>query len=271
VYGRGVGTHIQRDIREATSMSTNLRKIFFHASSITVVVLAFVAGANCFAQPVKLSLTGGGAPPIIGDPGHPGFIDELAREMFKRIGVEVTVTRVPSERSLINVNAGLDDGDLFRVAGMEREYPNLVFVPEKMLDNDFVVFTKREDIEIREWDDLKPYRVAFVIGWKPYELNVKGTRDLTKVRSIELLLPMLENDRADVVLMDRWQGGWIAKQQQFKGRVLEPPLLRIAEFMYLNKKHAALAPKAAKALADMKADGSYQKLYDLYLRPFVIP
>ncbi len=252
-------------------MSTNLRKIFFHASSITVVVLAFVAGANCFAQPVKLSLTGGGAPPIIGDPGYPGFIDELARAMFKRIGVEVTVTRVPSERSLINVNAGLDDGDLFRVAGMEREYPNLVLVPEKMLDNDFVVFTKREDIEIRKWDDLKPYGVAFVIGWKPYELNVKGTRDLAKTSSIDLLLPMLENGRADLVLMDRWQGGWIAKQQQFKGRVLEPPLLRIAEFMYLNKKHAALAPKAAKALADMKADGSYQKLYDLYLKPFVIP
>lgn len=48
-------------------------------------------------------------------------------------------------------------------------------------------------------------------------------------------------------------------------------MLRIAEFMYLNKKHAALAPKAAKALADMKADGSYQELYDRYLKPFVIP
>ena len=249
-------------------MTTHRCNICFHFVSIAVVLLALVAESA--AQPVKLSLTGGGAPPIIGDPGKPGFIDQLAREMFKRIGVEVEVSRVPSERSLINVNAGLDDGDLFRVAGLEKEYPNLVLVPEKMLDNDFVVFTKRKDIQIRTWDDLKPYSVAFVTGWKPYELNVKGTRDLTKTPSIHELLPLLDNGRADLVLMDRWQGGWVAKQQGYTGRVLDPPLARFEEFMYLNKKHAALAPRAAKALADMKADGSYKKLYDAYLMPFVI-
>jgi polar amino acid transport system substrate-binding protein len=251
-------------------MKTRPRKIRFHALTAAAVIWAFFAQSGCFAQPVTLSLTGGGAPPIIGDPGHPGFIDQLAREMFKRIGVEVEVTRVPSERSLINVNAGLDDGDLFRVAGLEKEYPNLVLVPEKMLDNDFVVFTKRKDIQIRTWDDLKPYSVAFVTGWKPYELNVKGTRDLTKTPSIHELLPLLDNGRADLVLMDRWQGGWVAKQQGYTGRVLDPPLARFEEFMYLNKKHAALAPRAARALADMKADGSYKKLYDAYLMPFVI-
>lgn len=37
--------------------------------------------------------------------------------------------------------------------------------------------------------------------------------------------------------------------------------------MYLNKKHAALVPKLAQALADMKADGSYQKLFDMTLKP----
>jgi polar amino acid transport system substrate-binding protein len=251
-------------------MKTDLRTICFHAISIAVVMWTLFGESACFAQSAKLSLTGGGAPPIIGDPGHPGFIDQLAREMFKRIDVEVEVTRVPSERSLINVNAGLDDGDLFRVAGLEKEYPNLVLVPEKMLDNDFVVFTKRKDIRIRTWDDLKPYAVAFVTGWKPYELNVKGTRDLTKTPSIHELLPLLENGRADLVLMDRWQGGWIAKQQGYTGRVLDPPLARFEEFMYLNKKHAALASKAANALAGMKADGSYQKLYDTYLKPFII-
>jgi ABC-type amino acid transport substrate-binding protein len=36
--------------------------------------------------------------------------------------------------------------------------------------------------------------------------------------------------------------------------------------MFLNKKHAALAERAAKVLAEMKADGTYQELYDKYLK-----
>jgi polar amino acid transport system substrate-binding protein len=251
-------------------MKTGLRRVCFRVVSIAAVIGAFFTESACFAQPVKLSLTTGALPPLTAAPGYPGFIDQLARAMFKRIGVEVEVTAVPTERSLINVNSGLDDGDIFRVAGVEQEYPNLVRIPEKTLDNDFVVFTKRTDIRIRTWDDLKPYSVAFATGWKPYERNVKMVRELTKTPSIQELLPLLENGRADLVLMDRWQGGWIARQQGYTGHVLEPPLARFEMFMYLNKKHAALVPKAAKALASMKADGSYQKLYDAYLKPFVI-
>jgi ABC-type amino acid transport substrate-binding protein len=37
--------------------------------------------------------------------------------------------------------------------------------------------------------------------------------------------------------------------------------------MYLNNKHAALAPKVAASLAQLKADGSYQSLYDSILKP----
>lgn len=214
-----------------------------------------------------LSLTTGALPPITAGPGHPGFIAELARLAFGRIGVEVEVTTVPTERSLINVNSGVDDGDIFRVAGVEREYPNVIRIPEKTLDNDFIVYTKRDDIRIRDWDDLKPYSVAYATGWKPFERNVKDVKELTKTPSIHDLFPLLEKGRADVILMDRWQGQWIVHQQGYKVRLLEPPLARFEMFMYLHKRHAALVPKVAQAIADMKADGSYQRLYDRLLRP----
>ena len=206
-------------------------------------------------------------PPLTSVPGHPGFIDELAHAAFKRIGVEVEVAAVPTERSLINVNSGLDDGDIFRVAGMEQQYPNLVRIPEKTLDNDFVAYTTRTDIQIRDWADLQPYSVAYATGWKPFERNVTGVKELTKTPSIHELFPLLLKARADVVLMDRWQGQWIVHQEGYKVHLLEPPLARFEMFMYLNKKHEALVPKLAQALRDMKADGTYQKLYDTYLKP----
>jgi polar amino acid transport system substrate-binding protein len=215
----------------------------------------------------RLSLTTGALPPLTAAPGHPGFIAELARIAFGRVGVEVDVTTVPTERSLINVNSGLDDGDIFRVAGVEREYPNLIPIPEKTLDNDFIVYTKRGDIQIRSWDDLRPFSVAFATGWKPFERNVKDLKELTKTSSIHDLFPLLEKGRADVILMDRWQGQWIVHQQGYQVRLLEPPLARFEMFMYLHKKHAALVPRVAQALAAMKADGSYQQLYDRILKP----
>lgn len=232
-----------------------------------VLLAAGMTGDACLAQAAKLSLTTGALPPLTASPGHPGFVDELARAAFKRIGVEVEVMAVPVERSMINANSGIDDGDVFRAAGIERDYPNLLRVPEKVLDNEFVAYTKRTDISIRNWADLQPYVVAYATGWRIFDLNVKGVKEITTTSSIVDLLPLLEKGRADVILLDRWQGQRLIQQGGYRFRLEEPPLARIPMFIYLNKKHAALVPKLAQALADMKADGSYQKLFDLTLKP----
>ncbi len=239
---------------------------------LAIALLALWMGsAPSLAQTRKLSLSTGALPPITSSPGHRGFIDELAQALFKRIGVEVDVVTVPTGRSLINVNAGIDDGDIFRVAGAERSFPNLIRIPGATLDTDFVAYTRRADIQIRNWDDLKPFSVAYATGWRPYELNVKDVKELTKTSSINELPQLLEQGRADVILMDRWQGQWAIRQSGYKFHLVEPPLARFEMFMYLNKKHAALVPKAAQALADMKADGSYKRLFDLYLMPLQSP
>jgi polar amino acid transport system substrate-binding protein len=232
-----------------------------------LVLATLVASSPCLAQDGKLSLTTGALPPLTASAKHPGFLNLLAREAFRRVGVEVEVTAVPTERSLINVNAGLDDGDIFRVAGVEATFPNVIRIPEKTLDNDFIAYTKLPDVRLRDWADLQPYTVAYATGWKPYERNVKNVKEVTNTPSIHELFPLLEKGRVDIILMDRWQGQWVVHQGGYKLKPLEPPLARFEMFMYLNKKHAALVPKVAQALRDMKADGSYKKIYDATLKP----
>lgn len=226
-----------------------------------------VLSSACMAQGSKLSLTTGALPPLTASANHPGFLNLLAREAFRRVGVEVEVTAVPTERSLINVNSGLDDGDIFRVAGVEAAYPNVIRIPEKTIDNDFIAYSRIPGIQIRNWADLQAYSVAYATGWKPYERNVKNVKELTTTSSIHELFPLLEKGRADIILMDRWQGQWVVQQMGYQLKPLEPPLARFEMFMYLNKKHAALVPKVAQALRDMKVDGSYKKIYDTTLKP----
>jgi polar amino acid transport system substrate-binding protein len=41
---------------------------------------------------------------------------------------------------------------------------------------------------------------------------------------------------------------------------LSPALKDVDMYLYLHKKHEALVPRLAKALRDMKADGTYNRI-----------
>jgi len=215
----------------------------------------------------ELHLVTPSSPPIIASPDNPGYMTLIAREAFQRIGVHITIDTLPAERCLINSNSGLDDGDLVRVAGLEKTYPNLIRVPEKVMDFEFVAFTLNKGIRIKNLAELAPYSVAYVTGWKFYEQRIKQAREITKVRNLAELFELLQKGRSEIVLAERWQGLWAANQSRVKARPLQPPFKIAHMYIYLNKRHAALVPKVAQALLDMKKDGSFQRIVDQTLHP----
>jgi polar amino acid transport system substrate-binding protein len=231
------------------------------------VAAALAAPATGFAARQRLTLATGALPPLSSAPGHVGFLDALAREVFGRIGIDATVLPLPVERALVNANAGVEDGDMFRTPGFEKEYPNLVQIPEKVLDFEFVAYALRGDVRVSGWGDLAPYIVAYVTGWKIFERNVRVAREVTTVRGVEQLFPLLATGRADVVLLDRWQGLWLAHQAGLNIRPLDPPLARVPMFVYLHRRHVALVGPAAAALAQTRGDGTWLRLYDQILKP----
>ena len=83
------------------------------------------------------------------------------------------------------------------------------------------------------------------------------------------MFAMLDKGRVDVVLYERWQGLQRAKETGIKVKVHEPPLASVDMYMYVHKKHAHLAPRLAEALREMKADGTYQKIFDRTLTPLL--
>jgi polar amino acid transport system substrate-binding protein len=203
-------------------------------------------------------------------PDHSGFLDQLIAAVFRDLGLEAEVIIYPTatERGMLNANEGVDDGLAMRVAGLEKQYPNLIRVPEEVVFNDFVAYTTGERFATDNWDSLKPYAVTYIIGWKVFEQNVPQGKELTLVRDADQLFGMLKNRRADIALYERWQGLVKVRDMGFKVQVLEPPLVHIKMFMYLHKKHAALVPRVAQALAKMKQDGRYQKIFDKTLKPY---
>ena len=233
-------------------------KILGNINIVLVFLLLQLSSAN--AEP--LSLVTASLPPIAPYSDKQGYMERIAKEAFARIGVKVEVTKLPGERALLNANSGIDDGDLLRIPGLEKKYQNLIRIPEKVMDFEFVAFTLNQDIKVNNFDDLKKYTVAYVTGWKFYENKVKHAKTITKTNSLFELFELLKKQRSDVVLAERWQGLWAATQRGVNVHLQQPSLHVSDMYIYLHKRHATLVPKVAKAIQDMKADGTFQKIVD---------
>ncbi|MES9933168.1 MAG: transporter substrate-binding domain-containing protein [Candidatus Sedimenticola sp. PURPLELP] len=224
-----------------------------------------IAGENA---PFKLNIT---LTAPLGTQDRQGFLDLVVTEMLHRVGYMPDFEFAHEERGLRALDQGLDDGNLPRVAGLERIYPNIRQVPGKVMDFNFQVFSKNPDVVIDDWESLQNYDVAFVTGWKILEKNIKA-RTITKVSTSDQLFLLLDRDRTQLVIYEKWQGLELIRKLGLKGIVaLEPPLITKEVFLYVNKRHETLVPKLAHALEQMKIDGSYQRIEDRILGPLVNP
>ena len=197
-------------------------------------------------------------------PGSPQaeFQTRLTQEVFSRLGIGTEFVRVGAERALVNVDQGVDDGNLVRVAGLNTRYPNILPVNEEVIRYDFVAVTRRPGAAISDWSSLADHDVAIVTGWKILEDNIRSYRSLIKVRDGGALFELLKAGRVQTVVYERYQAQQIMEEIDCNmARILDPPLVSSPMYIYLNRRHAGLAPQVERALRDFKADGSYRVLY----------
>ena len=215
---------------------------------------------GAIAKPLELVLNNPTAPPFT-TAAHDGLLDVVVGEAFRRAGLRLRLVTLPAERGLINANEGIDDGDLSRIAGIEKVYPNLVRVPEKIFDMHFVALARTDLIRQASWTSLKPYSVGYIKGWKIFEQRLAPETEVTAAAGPQQLMNMLALGRVQFVLYSRWMGLALAKSLgETDIRVVEPPLAKRAMFIYLNKKYSAYLPALAKALRDIKREGMYSRV-----------
>ncbi len=237
-------------------------------SLICVAVTLISFSAKIYAgEPRVLVLNDVNDPPFTTVAGD-GFLDVIAGEAFRRSGVKLKLVKLPAERGLINANSGIEDGDMVRIAGLEKLYPNLIRVPEKLIDFEFAAYSKNPDISVSP-KTIRSHVVGHVTGWKIYERYLKGAEHIVTATDPEQLFSLLARDRAEVVLYARWMGEAHIKKLNLKGIYqLQPLVAKRAMFIYLNKRHSELVPKIAKAIRDLKREGFYKKMQREKLEPY---
>lgn len=224
------------------------------------VMLAAGSSIGHAAELPVLVLNDTNEPPFTTPDGR-GFLDAVAGEAFRRAGVRLQLVRLPAERGLINANAGVEDGDLTRIVGLEAQYPNLIRVPERLVVWEFAAFGKQRT-QPATWEALKLRPVGHIRGWKIYERELVDASYVVTAEDSVQLFRQLQRDRIEVALFERWQGLARIRREGIRGvHVLEPTLARRDMYLYLHKRHAALVPRLVKALREIKAENLYDRWY----------
>ena len=236
------------------------------AKLLILIVLIMPLSIAANERVIELNVTG---QPPLNNSQQTGFMDEVAKEAFRRIGYQLKTIRLPAERGLVNADRGIVDGEMSRVKGLDALYKNLLRVPEKIMDWEFVGFSKSSIQLPNGWSDLSSRTVSHINGWKIFEKNVPDTAEITKTSNAEGLFNLLRRNRSELVLYERWGGHQLLKEMNMSDVERCKQTLATKEmFIYLNKKHELLVPRLAKALGAMKQDGSYQKMFNKYLSPY---
>ncbi len=230
---------------------------YLQAGRILFLLLSLSLCSTLQAQ--VLVLNNPTAPPLTTD-SQDGLLDVVVSEAFRRCGLELKLIKLPAERALRNANEGIDDGDMSRIAGLEKVYPNLIRVPEKIFDMEFVAFSKQKDMVITDWNSLEPYNVGLIKGWKIFENGTRHLPNVVAVRDADVMFSMLDKNRIEVALYARWLGLYHIKTMNLQGiHDVKPPLATKEMFIYLHKKHHELVPKIAQALREVKQSGMYER------------
>jgi polar amino acid transport system substrate-binding protein len=209
-------------------------------------LLAALAGPACAADEIRMGTAN-------------GAISQAAltvlREAYRRIGINVSTTRMSADQSLQETVRGDLDGLTARVAGLEARHPSLIRIPVAVVAVDAMVFANRTPLVVTGWDSLRPYRIGILKG---VQYAVEGTRGMRVdvFADNAQLFSKLESEEIDFAVATRIEGVLMMRELRTrKVAMLEPPLTKVVLYHYLHSSRRDLAPKITASLQAMEREG----------------
>ena len=192
---------------------------------------------------------------------------EVVREAYRRIGYKARFVSFPGRRSLEMANTGESDGDVARIAGTDKAFPNLIPVPTPVIWFKGIVFTKHVTREISSWDDLNGLRVGVIRGIR---YAIIGTEGLNPYFAEDMthLFRLLEQDRIQVAVTVL-DAANVEIHKNFRNSGIHmagKPLYSAPLYHFVNKKNQHLIPDLNQALQTMTRQGDIDKILDNALR-----
>jgi polar amino acid transport system substrate-binding protein len=189
-------------------------------------------------------------------------------EAYRKIGYDVKVKRFPNARSLVLSNNGDVDGEVSRIKGINKKHNNLIRIPITVNFLEGYAFAKKASILVTNWESLKEYNLLCVRGIKFVEFNLaKRNINCHHVTLFSQAVKMLQLGRYDVAIFPKISGISAIKKEKVKDvQAVGKPLIKIALYHYLHKKHKNIANAITTVLTEMEKKGRIKEIRDEYIR-----
>jgi ABC-type amino acid transport substrate-binding protein len=195
------------------------------------------------------------------------LVKPVVHEAYRRIDYTVVFDPLPARRALEWANDGVTDGDLARIEGTERKFPNLIRISTPVIHFSGVAFATAPSRAITEWKDLAGLSIGIVRGILYSEIGTEGM-DPIPANDMTHLFKLLKLGRIDVAVAVL-DAGRIEIHRNYRGTGIQPvgdPLYVAPLFHYVHVKNGHLVQKLEAALKEMEASGEIEALREQALK-----
>jgi len=184
----------------------------------------------------------------------------VIEEAYRRLGIQIKIKYLPARRAISIANSGAVDGELSRVANVEKKFTSLIPVKIPVNFIEGVVLSKDSPVNVDGWKSIKQYRIAIRRG-VVFSKNGTVGMDVQVLNSWKATLYALRSQRVDVTVIPKTVALDLLNKNQLDSIIInEPPIIILPLFHYLHKKNSALIPQLEKVLEKMQADGSIETI-----------
>lgn len=244
--------------------------------SLALLLLALLCSAPLrAAQAPMLQLYTEEYPPVSfsRDGRAEGMASEVVREILRRLDEPANIQVVPWARAYQTVQKTPNTALFATIRTQERE-PHFKWVGPILLARDAFYTLKGSGLQIRNAADLQRVEaIAIPRDWFTYqELSAKGMRNLQGVTEPQQMFKMLRRGRVRLIVADNlsfYSQGEAASQVDYltpaEVEVAFPYRTSLGYITFWPGTDDAIIRRWQTTLEQMKADGSFSRIYQLWL------
>ena len=185
---------------------------------------------------------------------------------YARANIKIEPLFISLEESLQRSNAGITDGELARIKGITKLYPNLIRVPVCITSVEAMAFSKTNTIYIHNWHDLEGQNFTIVKGAKFIE-NATKMMHKDHVTSIQQAFNNLEDGTTDIIVIPKKTAIRMILKKEFKNiKPISEVLEKQDLYHFVYKKNAYLIPIITPILQRMQDNGEIKYMNSAFLR-----
>lgn len=188
--------------------------------------------------------------------------EKLLKEVYKRAGIEVSITAMPGKRALQQASSGAMDGETLRVFALGENVKSLIRVPTALSSLQTVAFKKTgADVNVTKKEDLNNYSNVIVTGVLHTHAITEGVSDVNEVSDPAAMFKLVLAGRADLALTSYLDGLASIKQLGIDGiEDIKPALNDQPLFHYVHESKQDVVPVVDAIIKGMADSGELIEL-----------